>query len=198
MASDGYTCQSHQFVPHPRQQSSRTSPRHEAVAQTTYVHMDLRLLCGLGHEPQTPTWPLVASQAMVILWDPMQKVKLSSSQAFIVAQSQGGVMAGRQVWGLSLYLHKLQMYISSYVHHPTDPAGQRQHVDLSLLSHQSPQSLLQFHHSPWCTHHSVFICATCPSHICKAGAALRLYRDSYTQMNITLGVLFSSEFILKT
>lgn len=54
----------HISTPHPRQQSLRSSLRHQSEVQTAYVHTDLRLHHGLRlqHEPQTPTWPPVASQ----------------------------------------------------------------------------------------------------------------------------------------
>lgn len=52
----------------PMQPSPRTSPRHQSVAQTTLVHVDVRLHHGLGrqHGPQTAIWPLVAWWTTVV------------------------------------------------------------------------------------------------------------------------------------
>lgn len=64
-----WTQVTHISMPAPRQQSPRASPNHQAVAQTAYIHTDLRLHHGLGqqHGPQAPAWPLVASQTPVVL-----------------------------------------------------------------------------------------------------------------------------------
>lgn len=85
--------------------------------------MDLRFYQGLGqqHGPQTPTWPLVASQTtMVLQGGPIQKVNPSSSQVSVVAQNQGSPAAGQHIQGPSQCLHKLQ----ASAHHPADPPGQ--------------------------------------------------------------------------
>lgn len=57
------------------------------MAQTAYVHMDLRLFPGLGqqHGPQTPTQsPSLAT--LVLRGGSIQKVNFSSSHASLVIQ----------------------------------------------------------------------------------------------------------------
>lgn len=91
----------------PRQPSPRTSQRHQAAMQTSYVLKDLKLhpVVGQQHGPQSPTWPPVDSQTKVILaGGSMQNMNLSSSRASIIWTQ-----------GLSLHLQKLQ----AGVNHPS-------------------------------------------------------------------------------
>lgn len=81
IASDCSTCHSYPDVSW-RQQSQRISPRHQSEAYTVHVHRDRRLCHGLGqqHEPQTPTWPLVALQTSAVLQGGLiQKANLTTS-----------------------------------------------------------------------------------------------------------------------
>lgn len=98
-ASAGYSQHSYRHVPL-RQQTPRTSPRHQALVQTTYVNMDLGLHSCLGpqHGPQTPTCPPVALQSMLVLQGVQStKVNLFSSRSSVIAQTQGNPASGQQV-----------------------------------------------------------------------------------------------------
>lgn len=78
-----------------------------------YQHLhDLRWCCG-------PRWS----------FEKVQSLFLDSGNDGI-AQSQGSPEARPQVWVLSLCLLKLQ----AVVHHPANPVGQWQHVDLSSFT----------------------------------------------------------------
>lgn len=91
----------------------------------TKASTDLRLHLSVGqqHGSQTPTLPLLVSETMLVLQGgSIQKVNLSSSRASVVTQRQGTCVAGWQLWGLSLPLHKLQTVL---------------HIPLTLLSNDT-------------------------------------------------------------
>ena len=142
----GYTCHSHQNPP----PGSKAQGHHQGMGQWHRLHMSTWIsgffaAWGMNHSTNIASLSIIGHGGS--LRKSNTESELSSSWSFIVAQSQEDPAAGRQVWGLSLHLHKLPVYISSYVHHPTDPAGQPQQVNLSLFSQLSPQSL---HLSPQC------------------------------------------------
>lgn len=75
----------------------------------------------MNNRYQHGLWTLVASCTMMVLpGDPIQKASLSSSQAAVIAWSQGDPMTRHQVQDLSLCLHKFQ----AVIHLSADPAGQ--------------------------------------------------------------------------
>lgn len=95
MAPSGYTghkpqhSHSHQDAP-PRQHRLHTSTWISSFIESWGNSMDNRYQHGL--------WPLVASCTMMVLAeDPIQKASLSSSQAAVIAWSQGDLVTRQQV-----------------------------------------------------------------------------------------------------
>lgn len=122
----------------------RTLARYQAEVQTAYVHMDLRLHNGLEYQRgshhvlrwhHVPWWSFEEVQSWRWIFPHLQPPSLPRARDPTVVQ---------QVQGLSLHMLILQ----DVAHHPTDPPGKWQHVDLSFLSHLSLPSPLQLHFPP--------------------------------------------------
>lgn len=113
--------------PFSRQQSLKTLPRHQAVAEMLpCVHMCRRLHPAQG-----------SSMGRLHLGGPSRGSDPESELFLILGLHHcpelGVPTAGKQVRGLSLYLFKHQ----AVVYHPANPTGQWQYVSLRALSHLS-------------------------------------------------------------
>lgn len=109
--------------------SLRTSPRHQAEAQTAYVYMGLRFHQGLG---QQGAW---TTDGIMGLWrGPMQTVNLPWSLAFVFAQSQGAPVA--RFWGwICICLSSRLLYTIHWPCWATTASRAQACLSLSLSSH---------------------------------------------------------------